>query len=137
MERLADELVDEFDDGGVGILAGERAGVRRGGARAAPALAGLARRWFFEDRIEVLTMNLAVLGAQWGDEGKGKVIGIDLLEIEPIAGVDFQVMDFLDPDAPAKLKAMLGGGADVVMSDMAANTTGHKKTDHFKWSFVN
>lgn len=66
------------------------------------------------------------------DKGKGKVIGIDLLEIEPIAGVDFQVMDFLDPDAPDRLKAMLGGGADVVMSDMAANTTGHKKTDHIK-----
>ena len=66
------------------------------------------------------------------DQGKGKVIGIDLLEIEPIAGVDFQVMDFLDADAPERLKAMLGGGADVVMSDMAANTTGHKKTDHLK-----
>lgn len=66
------------------------------------------------------------------DKGKGKVIGIDLLEIEPIAGVDFQVMDFLLEDAPGRLKAMLGGEADVVMSDMAANTTGHKKTDHLK-----
>ena len=66
------------------------------------------------------------------DKGRGKVIGIDLLEIEPIAGVDFQVMDFLDEDAPDRLKVMLGGGADVVMSDMAANTTGHKKTDHIK-----
>ena len=66
------------------------------------------------------------------DKGKGKVIGIDLLEIEPIIGVDFTVMDFLESDAPEKLKAMLGGEADVVMSDMAANTTGHKKTDHLK-----
>jgi 23S rRNA (uridine2552-2'-O)-methyltransferase len=66
------------------------------------------------------------------DKGKGKVIGIDLLEIEPIIGVDFTVMDFLEADAPEKLKAMLGGEADVVMSDMAANTTGHKKTDHLK-----
>jgi 23S rRNA (uridine2552-2'-O)-methyltransferase len=41
-------------------------------------------------------------------------------------------MDFLDPDAPEKLRAMLGGPADVVMSDMAANATGHKKTDHLK-----
>ncbi|MBL8587332.1 MAG: RlmE family RNA methyltransferase [Methylobacteriaceae bacterium] len=69
------------------------------------------------------------IGAQ---EGKGKVVGIDLLEVEPIAGVDFQVMDFLDPEAPARLKAMLGGLADGVMSDMAANTTGHKKTDHLR-----
>ncbi|MCX8504313.1 MAG: RlmE family RNA methyltransferase, partial [Beijerinckiaceae bacterium] len=66
------------------------------------------------------------------DKGRGKVVGIDLLEIEPIAGVDFQVMDFLLEDAPERLKAMLGGDADVVMSDMAANTTGHKKTDHLK-----
>jgi type I restriction enzyme M protein len=66
------------------------------------------------------------------DKGRGKVIGIDLLEIEPIAGVDFEVMDFLLDDAPDRLKAMLGGDADVVMSDMAANTTGHKKTDHLK-----
>ena len=63
---------------------------------------------------------------------KGKVVGIDLLDIEPIAGVDFAVMDFLDPDAPEKLRAMMGGPADVVMSDMAANATGHKKTDHLK-----
>jgi 23S rRNA (uridine2552-2'-O)-methyltransferase len=66
------------------------------------------------------------------EKGRGKVIGIDLLDIEPIAGVDFEVMDFLDPDAPDRLKDKLGGEADVVMSDMAANTTGHKKTDHLK-----
>jgi 23S rRNA (uridine2552-2'-O)-methyltransferase len=63
---------------------------------------------------------------------KGRIIGIDLLDIEPIAGVEFTVMDFLEPDAPEKLRAMLGGPADVVMSDMAANATGHKKTDHLK-----
>ena len=66
------------------------------------------------------------------DKGKGKVIGIDLLEIEPIPGAELTVMDFLEEDAPERLKAMLGGLADVVMSDMAANTTGHKKTDHLK-----
>ncbi len=64
--------------------------------------------------------------------GQGKVVGIDLLDIEPIAGVEFTVMDFLDPDAPARLKEMLGGEADGVLSDMAANTTGHKKTDHLR-----
>lgn len=65
-------------------------------------------------------------------EGRGKVIGIDLLEIEPIPGVDFAVMDFNDEDAPERLKAMLGGPADGVLSDMAANTTGHKMTDHLR-----
>jgi 23S rRNA (uridine2552-2'-O)-methyltransferase len=64
--------------------------------------------------------------------GKGRVIGIDLLPIDPIPGVQFEVMDFLDDSAPERLKAMLGGQADVVMSDMAANTTGHKKTDHLR-----
>lgn len=63
---------------------------------------------------------------------QGKVIGIDLLDIEPIPGVDFRVFDFLDPDAPDVLKQMLGGPADVVLSDMAANATGHRKTDHIK-----
>ena len=65
-------------------------------------------------------------------DGKGKVVGIDLLDIEPIAGVDFAVQDFLVPEAPERLKAMLGGEADGVISDMAANTTGHKKTDHLR-----
>jgi 23S rRNA (uridine2552-2'-O)-methyltransferase len=65
-------------------------------------------------------------------EGRGKVVGIDLLDIEPIPGVDFAVMDFNDADAPERLKAMLGGPADGVISDMAANTTGHKKTDHLR-----
>jgi len=63
---------------------------------------------------------------------KGRVIGIDLLDIDPIPDVEFTVMDFLEEDAPDRLKVMLGGLADGVMSDMAANTTGHKKTDHLK-----
>jgi len=69
-------------------------------------------------------------------EGRGRIIGIDLLEISTMPGVEFRVMDFLDPDAPERLKQWLGEGpsalADVVMSDMAANTTGHKKTDHLR-----
>lgn len=65
-------------------------------------------------------------------EGKGRVVGIDLLEIDPIPGVEFTRMDFLDPDAPDRLKEMLGGPADAVISDMAANATGHRKTDHLK-----
>ncbi len=64
--------------------------------------------------------------------GKGKVVAIDLLEMGEIPGVEFAQLDFLADDAPDKLRAMLGGGADVVMSDMAANTTGHRKTDQLR-----
>src|SRR4029077_4954645 len=64
--------------------------------------------------------------------GHGRVIGIDLLAIEPLPGAEFKVMDFLDQDAPLLLKDWLGGRADVVLSDMAANATGHKKTDHLR-----
>ena len=59
-------------------------------------------------------------------------MAIDVLAMEPIAGVDFVQLDFLDPAAPEKLKSMLGGPADVVLSDMAANATGHARTDHLK-----
>jgi 23S rRNA (uridine2552-2'-O)-methyltransferase len=62
----------------------------------------------------------------------GRVIAIDLLDIEPIPDVEFARMDFLDEDAPARLREMLGGKADVVLCDMAANATGHRKTDHLK-----
>ena len=67
-----------------------------------------------------------------GSPTYGRVVAIDILPMEPIAGVDFAQLDFLDPSAPEKLKAMLGGPADVVLSDMAANATGHRKTDHLK-----
>lgn len=66
------------------------------------------------------------------EAGHGKIVAIDLLEMESIAGVAFAQLDFLAPDAPEKLLAMLDGPADLVMSDMAANATGHKKTDHLK-----
>ncbi len=62
----------------------------------------------------------------------GKVIAIDVLEMDEIPGVEFAQLDFLDASAPDRLKAMLGGSADVVLSDMAANATGHRKTDHLK-----
>jgi 23S rRNA (uridine2552-2'-O)-methyltransferase len=64
--------------------------------------------------------------------GKGRVIAIDLLEMPEIPGVQFAQLDFHADDAPAKLTAMLGGRADVVLSDMAANTTGHRKTDQLR-----
>lgn len=63
---------------------------------------------------------------------KGQLLGIDLLEVMPLAGAEFMVKDFNDEDAPEVIRAALGGKADVVMSDMAANTTGHPPTDHLR-----
>jgi 23S rRNA (uridine2552-2'-O)-methyltransferase len=62
----------------------------------------------------------------------GRVVAIDLLPMDAIPGVEFLQLDFLDAAAPERLKALLGGPADVVLSDMAANATGHKRTDHLK-----
>ena len=63
---------------------------------------------------------------------KATVVGIDLLETEPIEGVTIFQMDFMDDGAPRLLEEALGGKADLVMSDMAANTVGHKQTDHLR-----
>lgn len=65
-------------------------------------------------------------------DGKGRIVAIDLLEMEPMGGVEFALMDFNDLDAPARIRLMLGGKADGVLSDMAANSTGHKKTDQLR-----
>jgi 23S rRNA (uridine2552-2'-O)-methyltransferase len=66
-------------------------------------------------------------------EGKGKVVAIDLLAMPEIPGVIFAQLDFMDAEAPASLRDMIGDrGVDVVMSDMAANTTGHRKTDQLR-----
>ena len=63
---------------------------------------------------------------------QGRVVAIDILEMAPVPGVEFLRLDFLDPRAPEKLKSLLGGPADAVLSDMAANATGHRPTDHLK-----
>jgi 23S rRNA (uridine2552-2'-O)-methyltransferase len=65
-------------------------------------------------------------------QGRGRVVAIDLLAMPAIPGVEFVQLDFLDATAPERLKALLGGPADVVLSDMAANATGHRATDHLK-----
>jgi 23S rRNA (uridine2552-2'-O)-methyltransferase len=65
-------------------------------------------------------------------EGRGRVIAIDLLEMDGIEGVEFRQMDFHDPQAPTCLREWLGGPADGVLSDMAANATGHRKTDQLR-----
>ena len=74
----------------------------------------------------------------------GRVVALDILDMKPVPGVEFLQLDFLDPSAPQRLEAMLGSGgggdahgrgqtkADVVLSDMAANATGHRQTDHLR-----
>ena len=63
---------------------------------------------------------------------KGRVVALDVLDMKPIPAVEFLHLDFLDAAAPGRLKELLGGKADVVLSDMAANATGHRQTDHLR-----
>ena len=65
-------------------------------------------------------------------EGAGRVIAIDLLDMMPIEGVEFRRLDFHAPDTPEQLREQLSGPVDGVLSDMAANATGHRKTDHLR-----
>lgn len=62
----------------------------------------------------------------------GRVLGVDLQKVEPIAGAEIHQLDFLSDEADALVKGWLGGKADVVMSDMAAAASGHKTTDHLR-----
>jgi 23S rRNA (uridine2552-2'-O)-methyltransferase len=78
-----------------------------------------------------------VAGEKVLKSGRGKVIGIDILEMDPVPGAEVLHLDFMSDEAPEKLKALLaqgtdGGEADVVLSDMAASATGHQQTDHLK-----
>ena len=65
-------------------------------------------------------------------KAQGFVLGVDLQEMEPIAGADLYQLDFMEDDADLKVREWLGGPADVVMSDMAASASGHKQTDHLR-----
>ncbi len=67
-----------------------------------------------------------------GGKAVGTILGVDLQEVDPIPGCDIHLLDFLEDDADQKVKDWLGGKADVVMSDMAASSSGHKQTDHLK-----
>lgn len=80
-----------------------------------------------------LQVAVARVGAAEGRPGKrGSVLGVDLQEVEPVAGAEAHVLDFLADGADEQVKAWLGGPADVVMSDMAAASSGHKQTDHLR-----
>jgi len=67
-----------------------------------------------------------------GKLGLGRIVGVDILAMDPVPGATIVELDFLDPTAPERLKALLAGPADVVLSDMAAPTTGHASTDHIR-----
>ncbi|MCB1395616.1 MAG: RlmE family RNA methyltransferase [Rhodobacter sp.] len=81
--------------------------------------------------LQVAVERVNALGAKKGKR-VGTVLGVDLQEVEPLAGAEAHVLDFLEDGADDKVKDWLGGQADVVMSDMAAASSGHKQTDHLR-----
>ena len=80
---------------------------------------------------QVAVARVNALGAKSGKQ-VGTVLGVDLQEVEPIAGAEIYQLDFMEDDADLQVKEWLGGEADVVMSDMAASASGHKQTDHLR-----
>ena len=81
--------------------------------------------------LQVAVPRINALGEKKGKK-VGRIIGLDIQEVEPVPGTELRVMDFMEDDADAKVKAWLDGPADVVMSDMAAAASGHKQTDHLR-----
>ena len=80
---------------------------------------------------QVAVKRCNVLG-QKTSKAQGTILGVDLQEMEPIAGCELHQLDFMEDDSDLKVKEWLGGKADVVMSDMAASASGHKQTDHLR-----
>ncbi len=94
-----------------------------------------------DDRYHLITKGMRVidLGAAPGgwaqvavQRGAARVVGVDLLPMEPVAGATILEGDFMDDAMPGRLTALMGGRADLVLSDMAPNTTGHNATDHLR-----
>ncbi len=81
--------------------------------------------------LQVAVARVNALGER-PNKPQGRVLGVDLQQIEPVAGAEAHVLDFMEDGADTQLKAWLGGTADVVMSDMAAASSGHKQTDHLR-----
>jgi 23S rRNA (uridine2552-2'-O)-methyltransferase len=81
--------------------------------------------------LQVAVARVNALGERAG-QPRGRVLGIDLQEVEPLAGAETHVLDFLADGADAQLRDWLGGRADVVLSDMAAASSGHRGTDHLR-----
>lgn len=81
--------------------------------------------------LQVAVKRINALGEKQG-KSAGTILGIDLQEVEPVAGAEIHQLDFMADDADTQVKEWLGGKADVVMSDMAASSSGHKQTDHLR-----
>ncbi|MFV0410911.1 MAG: RlmE family RNA methyltransferase [Paracoccus sp. (in: a-proteobacteria)] len=81
--------------------------------------------------LQVAVPRINALGEKSGKK-QGRIIGVDLQEVDPVPGAEVHVLDFLEDGADDKVKDWLGGEADVVMSDMAAASSGHKGTDHLR-----
>jgi len=81
--------------------------------------------------LQVAVKRINALAEKQG-KAVGRVIGVDLQEVEPVAGAEIHQLDFMDDGADDKVRGWLGGKADVVMSDMAASSSGHKQTDHLR-----
>lgn len=81
--------------------------------------------------LQVAVKRINALAEKQG-KSVGTILGIDLQEVEPVAGAEIHQLDFMADDADAQVKEWLGGKADVVMSDMAASSSGHKQTDHLR-----
>lgn len=81
--------------------------------------------------LQIAVKRVNALGEKKG-KNIGRVLGVDLQEVEPLAGTEVHQLDFMEDDADLKVKEWLGGNADVVMSDMAAASSGHKQTDHLR-----
>ena len=81
--------------------------------------------------LQVAVPRINALGEKSG-KAVGRIVGVDLQEVEPLAGAEIYQLDFMADDADEQVKEWLGGKADVVMSDMAAASSGHKQTDHLR-----
>ncbi|MEY8827611.1 RlmE family RNA methyltransferase [Sedimentitalea sp. XS_ASV28] len=81
--------------------------------------------------LQVAVKRINALGEKKG-KSVGRIIGVDLQEVEPVAGAEIHQLDFMEDDADTRVKDWLGSKADVVMSDMAAASSGHKQTDHLR-----
>jgi 23S rRNA (uridine2552-2'-O)-methyltransferase len=81
--------------------------------------------------LQVAVKRVNALGEKQG-KAVGRILGIDFQEVEPVAGAEIYLLDFMDDGAESQVKVWLDGKADVVMSDMAASSTGHKQTDHLR-----
>ena len=126
---LARQLNDPY------VAEAKRLGYR---SRAAFKLIQLDEKYKFLGKHKVI-VDLGCAPGGWSQiaalklKGTGKLVGLDILPTEPLDGATFVCQDFTEPDADEKLLQLLDGAkADVVMSDMAANTTGHQQTDHLR-----